>query len=302
MSRHFDINMLKRIGIKNYLHKPIAQDELHQAIAAAFERAPKTVGETAPAPVAATGATGLQILLAEDNLVNQKVAARLLERLGHSCQIVDNGVALLERWRTGVWDVLLIDLQMPEMDGETAIRLLREEERSRPGPAQPTVAMTAHAMQGDKERCLNMGFDGYIAKPISQEHLAEEIARVLPSHDDPSAFPDEARLLKQCADDPDLVQELLALFSEGLAEAMKAITRAIDSNDREALRRAAHKLRGEAITLDFRALAQQLQALESEAHTLEGQQLAALNEQLHKESLRLAAWLNARGVNVTHDS
>ena len=302
MSRHFDINMLKRIGIKNYLHKPIAQDELHQAIAAAFERAPKLAGETTPTPIVSPGETGLRILLAEDNLVNQKVAARLLERLGHSCQIVDNGVALLERWRAGVWDVLLIDLQMPEMDGETAIRLLREEERSRPGPAQPTVAMTAHAMQGDKERCLNMGFDGYIAKPISQEHLAEEIARVLPSHDDPSAFPDEARLLKQCADDPDLVHELLALFSEGLAEAMKAITRAIDSNDREALRRAAHKLRGEAITLDFRALAQQLQALESEAHTLEGQQLAALNEQLHKESLRLAAWLNARGVNVTHDS
>ncbi|MGC0063597.1 response regulator, partial [Enterobacter asburiae] len=250
MSRHFDINMLKRIGIKNYLHKPIAQDELHQAIAAAFERAPKTVGETAPAPVAAPGITGLRILLAEDNLVNQKVAARLLERLGHTCQIVDNGVALLERWRTGVWDVLLIDLQMPEMDGETAIRLLREEECSRHGPAQPAVAMTAHAMQGDKERCLNMGFDGYIAKPISQERLAEEIARVLERHDDSSVFPDEARLLKQCADDPVLVQELLALFGEGLEEAIRAIALAIDNDDREALRRAAHKLRGEAVTLD----------------------------------------------------
>ncbi|MGC0091744.1 response regulator, partial [Enterobacter asburiae] len=251
MSRHFDINMLKRIGIKNYLHKPIAQDELHQAIAAAFERAPKTVRETAPAPVAAPGITGLRILLAEDNLVNQKVAARLLERLGHTCQIVDNGVALLERWRTGVWDVLLIDLQMPEMDGETAIRLLREEECSRHGPAQPAVAMTAHAMQGDKERCLNMGFDGYIAKPISQERLAEEIARVLERHDDSSVFPDEARLLKQCADDPVLVQELLALFGEGLEEAIRAIALAIDNDDREALRRAAHKLRGEAVTLDF---------------------------------------------------
>ena len=103
-----------------------------------------------PAPVASPAATGLRILLAEDNLVNQKVAARLLERLGHSCQIVDNGVALLERWRADAWDVLLIDLQMPEMDGETAIRLLREEEQSRPGPPQPTVAMTAHAMQGIK--------------------------------------------------------------------------------------------------------------------------------------------------------
>ncbi|MCW1825281.1 response regulator [Enterobacter asburiae] len=297
MSRHFDINMLKRIGIKNYLHKPIAQDELHQAIAAAFERSPKTVGETASATVAATGAAGLRILLAEDNLVNQKVAARLLERLGHTCQIVDNGVALLERWRAGAWDILLIDLQMPEMDGETAIRLLREEERSRPGPAQPAVAMTAHAMQGDKERCLNMGFDGYIAKPISQERLAEEIARVLPRHDEPSAFPDEARLLKQCADDPALVQELLALFDEGLEEAMNAISRAIDSDDREALRRAAHKLRGEAVTLDFGPLARQLQALESEAHALERQQLATLNQRLQKESLRLTAWLNARGVN-----
>lgn len=297
MSRHFDINMLKRIGIKNYLHKPIAQDELHQAIAAAFERAPKTVGETTPAPVAAPGATGLRILLAEDNLVNQKVAARLLERLGHTCQIVDNGVALLERWRTGVWDVLLIDLQMPEMDGETAIRLLREEERSRPGPAQPAVAMTAHAMQGDKERCLNMGFDGYIAKPISQERLAEEIARVLEHRDDSSVFPDEARLLKQCADDPALVQELLALFGEGLEEAMKTLTRAIDSDDREALRRTAHKLRGEAVTLDFGRLARQLQTLESEAHTQDRQQLATLNRRLQMESQRLMAWLNARGVN-----
>lgn len=297
MSRHFDINMLKRIGIKNYLHKPIAQDELHQAIAAAFERAPKTVGETAPAPVAALGATGLRILLAEDNLVNQKVAARLLERLGHTCQIVDNGVALLERWRAGEWDVLLIDLQMPEMDGETAIRLLREEERSRAEPAQPAVAMTAHAMQGDKERCLNMGFDGYIAKPISQERLAEEIARVLEHHDDSSVFPDEARLMKQCADDPALVQELQALFGEGLEEAMKSLTRAIESDNREALRRTAHKLRGEAVTLDFGLLARQLQALESEAHTQDRQQLATLNERLQMESQRLMAWLNARGVN-----
>lgn len=297
MSRHFDINMLKRIGIKNYLHKPIAHDELHQAIAAEFERAPKIVGETAPAPVAAPGATGLRILLAEDNLVNQKVAARLLERLGHTCQIVDNGVALLERWRTGVWDVLLIDLQMPEMDGETAIRLLREEERSRPGPTQPAVAMTAHAMQGDKERCLNMGFDGYIAKPISQERLAEEIARLLEHHDDSFVFPDEARLLKQCAGDPALVQELLALFGEGLEEAMKTLTRAIDSDDREALRRTAHKLRGEAVTLDFWLLARQLQALESEAHTQDRQQLATLNQRLQMESQRLMAWLTARGVN-----
>ena len=94
------------------------------------------------------------------------------------------------------------------------------------------------------------------------------------------------------------MQELLALFGEGLNEAIKTITQAIDSNDREALRRAAHKLRGEAVTLDFSTLAQQLQVLESDAHALDGQQLAALNDNLRQESLRLMAWLTARGVNA----
>ncbi|TAT59519.1 Hpt domain-containing protein, partial [Enterobacter cloacae] len=88
------------------------------------------------------------------------------------------------------------------------------------------------------------------------------------------------------ADDPALVQELLTLFGEELDGAVKAISRAIDRDDRETLRRAAHKLRGEAVTLDFRGLAQQLQVLESEAHTLETQQLAMLNAKLHKESRR----------------
>lgn len=98
--------------------------------------------------------------------------------------------------------------------------------------------MTAHAMQGDKERCLAMGFDGYIAKPVSQEALQQEIARVGPESHNPQSdkgLPDEARLLKQCADDPALVQELLDLFGEGLDEAVATIARAIDSDDREAL-------------------------------------------------------------------
>ncbi|HIA0230288.1 TPA: Hpt domain-containing protein [Enterobacter cloacae] len=108
--------------------------------------------------------------------------------------------------------------------------------------------------------------------------------------------------LEECADDPALVQELLTLFGEELDGAVKAISRAIDRDDRETLRRAAHKLRGEAVTLDFRGLAQQLQVLESEAHTLETQQLAMLNAKLHKESRRLMAWLANHGVNVIHDS
>ncbi|PLL87399.1 hybrid sensor histidine kinase/response regulator, partial [Klebsiella pneumoniae] len=163
---------------------------------------PTPVATTTPAPVAqpVRDQTGLNILLAEDNLVNQKVARRLLEQLGHRCEVVNNGREALERWRAACWDLLLIDLQMPEMDGETAIRLLREETHALGRQHQPAMAMTAHAMQGDRERCLAMGFDGYIAKPVSQEALREAIARVGAAEDsapeEEEGLPDEARLLK----------------------------------------------------------------------------------------------------------
>jgi len=299
MSRHFDANMLKRIGIDHYLHKPVAQRELHQTIASVLAPAPLPDPVLAPPITPTTPQAGLRVLLAEDNLVNQKVARRLLERLGHQCEVVNNGREALERWREQPWDVLLIDLQMPEMDGETAIRLLREETVARGLSRQPAIAMTAHAMQGDKERCLAMGFDGYIAKPVSQAALQDEIARVGPAQD--RGLPDEARLLQQCADDPSLVQELLALFGEGLDEATATLARAIDDDDREALRRAAHRLRGEAITLGFSDLAGQLQQLESEATSLDQAGLNVLRRALFAEVDRSAAWLRRRAQEVKYD-
>lgn len=299
MSRHFDANMLKRIGIAHYLHKPVAQRELYQTITRVLAPAPLT--DPTPVPVAAPtrAQAELHILLAEDNLVNQKVARRLLERLGHQCEVVNNGREALARWREQTWDVLLIDLQMPEMDGETAIRLLREETVARGLSHQPAIAMTAHAMQGDKERCLAMGFDGYIAKPVSQEALQDEIARVGQPQD--QGMPDEARLLKQCADDPSLVQELLELFGEGLDEAIAAIVQAIDNDDREALRRAAHRLRGEAVTLGFTGLTGLLEELESQAVSLDQTRLSLLRRELTAEAGRSVAWLRHRAQEVKHD-
>ncbi|WP_323059729.1 hybrid sensor histidine kinase/response regulator [Klebsiella variicola] len=298
MSRHFDANMLKRIGIAHYLHKPVAQRELHQVIAGIL--LPTPVVATAPAPVAAPvrAQAGLHILLAEDNLVNQKVARRLLEQLGHRCEVVNNGREALERWRATCWDLLLIDLQMPEMDGETAIRLLREETLARGREHQPAMAMTAHAMQGDRERCLAMGFDGYIAKPVSLEALREAIARVGAAEDsgleEEKGLPDEAHLLKQYADDPELVEELLGLFAEGLDAATAALTHAIDANDRETLRRTAHKLRGEAVTLGFQRLAGVLQQLESQATSPDQTESDALRDALAEAITGCHLWLRRR--------
>ncbi|HBQ6491718.1 hybrid sensor histidine kinase/response regulator [Klebsiella pneumoniae] len=302
MSRHFDANMLKRIGIAHYLHKPVAQRELHQVIAGIL--LPTPVVATAPAPVAepVRDQTGLHILLAEDNLVNQKVARRLLEQLGHRCEVVSNGREALERWRAACWDLLLIDLQMPEMDGETAIRLLREETPALGRQHQPTIAMTAHAMQGDRERCLAMGFDGYIAKPVSLEALREAIARVGAAEDsgleEEKGLPDEAHLLKQCADDPELVEELLGLFAEGLDAATSALTHAIDANDRETLRRTAHKLRGEAVTLGFQRLAGVLQQLESQATSPDRTVPDDLRDALAEATTGCHRWLHRRSQEV----
>lgn len=298
MSRHFDANMLKRIGIAHYLHKPVAQRELHQVIAGIL--VPTPVATTAPAPVAVPikAQAGLHILLAEDNLVNQKVARRLLEQLGHRCEVVNNGREALERWRAACWDLLLIDLQMPEMDGETAIRLLREETLARGREHQPAMAMTAHAMQGDRERCLAMGFDDYIAKPVSQEALREAIARVGAAEDsgleEEKGLPDEAHLLKQCADDPELVEELLGFFAEGLDAATAALTHAIDANDRETLRRTAHKLRGEVVTLGFQRLAGVLQQLESQATSPDQTVSDALRDALAEAITGCHLWLRRR--------
>ena len=297
MSRHFDANMLKRIGVAHYLHKPVAQRELYQTIASVLAPAPLTSPAAVPASAPVTAQASLRILLAEDNLVNQKVARRLLEQLGHRCEVVSNGREALERWREQSWDLMLVDLQMPEMDGETAIRLLREETLTRGRSHQP--AMTAHAMQGDKARCLEMGFDGYIAKPVSQEALREEIAHVLAGED--KGLPDEAQLLKQCADDPELVNELLALFGNGLDEAVAAMALNIAHNDRDALRRAAHKLRGEAVTLGFIRLSEVLQQLESQAVSLNQTGLSVLHGELIEEARRSAAWLRRRAQEVKDD-
>ena len=134
---------------------------------------------------AATGTAGageshLYILLAEDNLVNQKVACKLLERRGHDVTVVNNGVEALSALEQRAFDLILMDVQMPEMDGLEATRQIRGRERST-GIHVPILAMTAHAMKGDKERCLAAGMDGYISKPIQVQSLMQTIYTLVPA-------------------------------------------------------------------------------------------------------------------------
>jgi CheY-like chemotaxis protein len=120
----------------------------------------------------------LRILLAEDNVVNQRLVVRLLEKHGHTTIVANTGLEVLSALRQQPVDLVLMDVQMPEMDGLEATIAIREQERQRGGHL-PIIALTAHAMKGDQERCLAAGMDGYISKPINAQTLSRTISQVL---------------------------------------------------------------------------------------------------------------------------
>ncbi len=122
---------------------------------------------------------GLHVLIAEDNLVNQKLAAKLLEKQGHTSMIANNGREAVEAWETVAFDAVLMDMQMPEMDGIEATKEIRAREQKL-GKHITIIAMTANAMTGDRERCLEAGMDEYIPKPVDVLKLAEVLEKITP--------------------------------------------------------------------------------------------------------------------------
>ena len=164
----------RKLGVTHYLIKPIKPAELLIAIRRALGQLPPAAAVRIPPPPLAKGRS-LRLLVAEDNLVNQKLAIRLLQKLGHRVVLAGNGVEAVAQWRQSPYDLIFMDVQMPEMDGFEATRRIREQERSS-GAHVPIVAMTAYALSGDRERCLAAGMDGYVAKPVSVEALQQAIA------------------------------------------------------------------------------------------------------------------------------
>ena len=171
-----DDDICTGLQISACLTKPVRQSELLDAIMQALAQrsrarsAPSKSGPGEDRPVLAPPASRLHILLAEDHPVNQKVAVRMLERMGHSVVVVADGQHAVEALEVDEFDVVLMDLQMPRMDGLEALRAIRDREAGR-GRHTHVVALTAHAMQGDRDRCLAAGFDNYLAKPVRQSEL-----------------------------------------------------------------------------------------------------------------------------------
>ena len=199
------------------------------------------------------GRRRLRILLAEDNAFNEMVAVNLLERRGHSVKVVNNGQAALDTLGKGTFDLVLMDVQMPEMDGLQATAAIREREAAAGGHV-PIIAMTARAMKGDREMCLQAGMDAYVSKPLRAANLFEAIdslglgitldnAVVPPPEPATAAGLDHRAILDEAGGDVTLVRRLAALFKKESDRLLLELKRAVERKDREAIQFAAHALK-----------------------------------------------------------
>ena len=184
-----DTSRCRELGIAAYLVKPVRQLDLAEAIARAMSApavapaAPNVV----PLPVIQRSFRRMHVLLAEDNIVNQRVAVRLLTKRGHHVTVASNGREALEAIERTAFDVVLMDVQMPEMGGIEATAVIRDRERTLGGRLR-IVAMTAHALKGDRERCFAAGMDGYLSKPIDRLQLFDAV-ELAPSHGEAAITP-----------------------------------------------------------------------------------------------------------------
>jgi CheY-like chemotaxis protein len=182
-----EIARCHELGIDAYLTKPINPSELQETIMRVLDsRTLPTPAATAAEAAPEAPLQRLHILLAEDNVVNQRLAVRVLERMGHSVDVVEDGRGALRAVTNDHFDLVFMDVQMPVMDGFEATTQIRAHERTT-GLHVPIVAMTAHAMKGDRERCLEVGMDDYLTKPFDTAALRHVLERFFPEDDTQAA-------------------------------------------------------------------------------------------------------------------
>jgi CheY-like chemotaxis protein len=174
-----EIARCHELGIDAYLTKPINPSELQETIMRVLDSRTLPAAPAAPEAAPEAPLQRLRILLAEDNVVNQRLAVRVLERMGHSVDVVEDGTGALRAVANDHFDLVFMDVQMPVMDGFEATAKIREHERNT-GAHVPIVAMTAHAMKGDRERCLEVGMDDYLTKPFDTAALRNVLERFFP--------------------------------------------------------------------------------------------------------------------------
>jgi CheY-like chemotaxis protein len=244
------------LGVSGYLMKPVKKADLRDAIMIALGR---PLGDgSAPSLITQHSLRetrrSLRILVAEDSPVNLKLVVRMLEKRGHLVVCALNGQEAIEKLEAEPFDVVLMDVQMPETDGLEATRIIRERERAA-DRRTPIVAMTAHAMKGDRERCLAAGMDGYISKPLRAGELFETISRLVPPTGKASKgtsrvqggapeVMDMAAATMRLEGDVELLKEIADVFLEQSPQLLLRIKEAAERGDSKTVERAAHTIKG----------------------------------------------------------
>jgi CheY-like chemotaxis protein/HPt (histidine-containing phosphotransfer) domain-containing protein len=276
-------------GFAAWLPKPARQSELYDAIIRAangrLSHIAKTMAPATPSEIMPPRSKGSgTVLLAEDNEINQEVASEMVAEIGYHCVRVRTGREAVAMVQNGAAQLVLMDCQMPEMDGYEATRLIRRWEQqeapeSRRSWRLPIVALTAHAMKGDRARCLEAGMDDYLTKPLEPGELARSLARWMPQRD--AAAPeatviksganpavqspagiDFPSLLHRCMGKQDLVRRLIQRFLVQAAADLQELETAIRDQDAARLRLVAHRLKGSSANVSAEAVRENASRLE----------------------------------------
>ncbi|MBK7367812.1 MAG: response regulator [Candidatus Eisenbacteria bacterium] len=300
-----DADRCREVGVSAYLTYPLGVAELDEALDRLL--ALQATGSEAPTLVTRhllrEQRRSMRVLLVEDNAVNRKVATRLLERSGFEVQVAEDGRDGLERFREGGWDVVLMDMQMPVMDGISATQGIRAFEAEHGLARTPVVAVTAHTLDDDREAAREAGMDAFVSKPIQADELVRTIRTCvgdLPAGAPVDAVPpqlaeviDWAEALERMDGDELVLHELLRLFLQDSDHMMQRLEEARASGEAKRIERAAHGLKGASATISARAVAPLAREIEGLAR--EGELVQALDrmQDLRIEMQRLRRALEA---------
>ncbi len=328
--QHGEAARMDAVGFDAYLLKPVRAETLASALAMVLERkrleergaliTRHTVSEASPAHKHEPSlAVPVHVLLAEDNLVNQQVARKMLERMGATFVVAADGFQVLQALEQSAFEVVLMDCQMPGMDGFVATARIREREQARGGHI-PIIAMTANALEGDREHCLAMGMDDYISKPITSQGLSAVLSRwtqtsgagaeapVSPAPADPAVSEEMAVDVRRLEEMKELLDGSPGGFYEGILQPYLSITegqlreleQSLEKGDTRSILTIAHTLKGSSLNLGFVGLGSHAKEVEVEAKqgTLKnpGALAAALQEEFRRVSLFAQRYRGQEGI------
>ncbi len=316
LGRKGDAGRLSEIGFSARLTKPVRQSELFDRISMILsEKTSRNDEDDGPGREKGRfDKIGAQILLAEDNAVNRMVAIGILGKLGLKADTAANGAEAVEALKSTPYDLVLMDVQMPKMDGLEATRIIRSPESGVLDPGVPVVAMTAHAMEGDRQKCIRAGMNDYIAKPVSPERLADVLQQWLPPRsrkpapetdgfDDspensnkdgtPPEVWDKKSFRARLMDDDELIAESIDLFLNDTSGQIDALRSMVEKRDAEGAGVRAHSIKGAAANISSPLLQEAAQAMETAGKENDPERLDALMPILEDSYRRLKTRLES---------